>query len=104
MCVEGAFEALFVWGEDGEGGFVGGAGGGGGAEGAEAFEEVGGVGALGDPFGADEGGEFDLVEAGGAEEFDEAGLVLGWDGEGFVLESVARRDVGDADVAVGSCV
>jgi hypothetical protein len=50
------------------------------------------------PFRADEGGDFDLVDAGRGEEFDELDLLRSGDVGGLVLEAVAGGDVGDADV------
>ncbi len=52
---------------------------------------------MGDPFGGDEGGDFDFVDAGVAEELDEVEFVVGGDDAGLVLEAVAWGDVGDAD-------
>ena len=74
----------------------------GGFHGGREFEQFGRIPELGDPFGADETGDFDLVDACQAESLDESGLVSRWNESGLVLEAVAWGDIGDGN-SMGHC-
>jgi hypothetical protein len=64
--------------------------------GSESSKHVLRVRELRDPPGGDERGDLDLVDAGLAEEADEAGLFRRRDHSRLVLEAVARGDISDA--------